>query len=723
MSIPTALVKVEILAIRGIPPASLTPGHIRYARATFETGSAPAVVTGRSRPIPDAGGDLDTTQEGTPWQYEVRVDTTAKIRISVDFCEDRGHDAPPEPVNIFHSISAPWASGIQTLGANPSLEVRVTRTFLNSTERATLARAHGPANVSGTLAIPQGILVAFTAIDGLYPPENEAGSRNVPGYISEDNLGRIFTNRRPDGSWAHDNQFIDVYVKVTAFGGATLTPGLQLNWTIIDGDDPSNDGPEMHREWGQYVDPNDYDSSGSPAGANAADNAAAFSAGNGDADRLFSVSTKGTKRWAEAPSGPPPTALSRETAQTTVQVISPTSARCSVRIHCPNVAGTNFILKAELSVPDATPVFAATTGVMTMWKRLDVEVVRMESAHSIDAAVSNVPKFFLPAFVQLDFHPERVVNGALDKAEMTPHERLEMEATRAWINHPKVFSRQREPGWFFLGAARRASRLPGGANPPNLFDGHEYTLGFDLSRTRFASWVEVEGEFREASLVTFFWIDPSAGPLRGMFPVAKTKPRKGRTKLILGANDVVPDFTGHDSDGSTDHAIKTSIYFYPQHQYSLATSTLSPGGLGVPSTGARLVVHAPGASASRGISPLQPDAKTGAGQFFAGRTVLFTHAPSLSQNGNPTSGFADEVVHTAIHEFLHAFGMPHKCGHFNWRTPRLKSCCMNYFLTWLVDSSRNPIPGSEDIGGKDMCGRHAMEVRRVHLEKNKGLNW
>jgi hypothetical protein len=95
----------------------------------------------------------------------------------------------------------------------------------------------------------------------------------------------------------------------------------------------------------------------------------------------------------------------------------------------------------------------------------------------------------------------------------------------------------------------------------------------------------------------------------------------------------------------------------------------------------------------------------------------------MSSNGVPTPVFADEVLETAVHEFLHAFGMPHKCGYFNWRTPREKSCCMNYSLTWLVDSSRNPIPGSAGKTDKDMCGRHAMEVRRVHLHRNKGLNW
>jgi hypothetical protein len=48
---------------------------------------------------------------------------------------------------------------------------------------------------------------------------------------------------------------------------------------------------------------------------------------------------------------------------------------------------------------------------------------------------------------------------------------------------------------------------------------------------------------------------------------------------------------------------------------------------------------------------------------------------------------------------------------------------MNYDTTWLLDASENLIPNSAGKMGNDMCARHFMEVRRVHIEKNKGLNW
>ena len=94
----------------------------------------------------------------------------------------------------------------------------------------------------------------------------------------------------------------------------------------------------------------------------------------------------------------------------------------------------------------------------------------------------------------------------------------------------------------------------------------------------------------------------------------------------------------------------------------------------------------------------------------------------------PVPGFDDAVVKTVVHEFTHAFGMPHKCGNWNWRTPREHSCCMNYWDTWLVGPAPafKVLPNTVGKENNDMCGRHLMEIRRVHLERNntlKHLGW
>ena len=201
------------------------------------------------------------------------------------------------------------------------------------------------------------------------------------------------------------------------------------------------------------------------------------------------------------------------------------------------------------------------------------------------------------------------------------------------------------------------------------------------------------------------------------------------SKLYLSANDVVPGFTGHDADGTVDHAYTTQMLYFPQHQKPASAPALAAGGFGVPSAGARVVVDGPGATWTSGISPTPKNPVT-TKETFAGRTVIFTHTPSFSTGSPPVpkASFNADVLSTVVHEFTHAFGMPHKCGFWNWRTPRVgasaKSCCMNYFNTWLIDpATKNLLPNTVGNEGNEMCGRHLTEVRRVHLQNNKVLGW
>jgi hypothetical protein len=111
------------------------------------------------------------------------------------------------------------------------------------------------------------------------------------------------------------------------------------------------------------------------------------------------------------------------------------------------------------------------------------------------------------------------------------------------------------------------------------------------------------------------------------------------------------------------------------------------------------------------------------GDFFAGRTILYTHAWMTGSPPGKSADFENEALDTIIHEFVHAFGMPHQCGYWDWRTPRTNSCAMNYPGTWLIDAAHKPLPRTHRKRGTHLCVRHVTEVRRVHIEKNKGLNW
>jgi hypothetical protein len=728
MAIPTAAVKVELLSLQGVAPANPGAGNTRYARARFTAGSAAPVHTGRSRPLPDVGGTFDLAAEAVPWTFEAWVEPGNDIRIDIELLEDHGDAAPPAAVSVSVTVADPWKPGVRTLPGVPALEVRVKTILVKPNDAAFIARSNSASGVSGTLKVPQGFVVEIETIDGLYQPAPGAaipapGARKVAGYTSGDNLGRIFTNRLPIGDWSSGTQYVDVVARVTAFGGLPLPAGAQVEWALVDMDDPSNEAPDFHREVGFYVDPNDYDAAGKPLGAHAGDNAAAYAPGNADEDLLFGVGAKGNARWAPLPGYPGPAPASRLQAKSPLKLDSGTVAHVGVRIHCPNVLGTNFILRAGLSGTPG-PNFETRTGVMTMWSRIDVEVVRMAGAHSLIGALPQVPVFFRAACVQLDLQSERVVGGPNDKPEMAGNPDLLTGATSAWVDDAAVFTHRNQPGWYFLGGARLPGPLPSGGRPPALYSGSSYTLG----TTGNEAWVEVPGNFPGADYVEFEWTDGSGTVLSAGFSVdsVNTAATAGKSRLILSGNDVTPGFTGHDADGSLGHAYRTQIKFYPRHT-AIRGGALAAGGFGVPTAGANVKVSPVGAVFTTGISPSVPSRRPPLiGRYFAGRTVIFTLTPKFSTRTvprQPLPNFDQQVLSTVVHEFLHAFGMPHKCGAWNWRTPRVSSCCMNYFSTWLINAAQQPLPGTVGKQGNDMCGRHLMEVRRVHLDRNKGLGW
>jgi hypothetical protein len=663
--------------------------------------------------------------------FEPRLNVGDPVNITVEIWEDHGDSAAVGPASISVSVPDPWKPGVSTLGGGPKIQVRVTRTLIAPTDVAFLARAGLPAKIGGVLVVPQGFVVDITDILGLYKINPAAapgvpGSTHVAGYFSEDDLGRIFTNRLSDGTWQSDTQYIEVQVKISAFGASTIPAGGKIKWTLVDVDDPTNDSSEFHREWGRYVDQNDYDAAGIPLGAHPDDNALAYSPGNANELLLYGAAANAapTARWAQATGGPAVSPLSGAQAQSDLTRVDAKTATSAVRLHCPNVLGTNFVLKAALTgAPGAIPVHDANTGVMTMWSRIDIEVVRMAGAHSVSGALPAIPASFKPICVQMDFQPERAVGGALDKAQMATSERLEDTATTAWVSNAAVFAHVGQGGWFFLGAARLPSP-PGAGSSSTIYNNTAYTLGV----TGNDPFVRVPKSLAKPDYVEFTWTDLAGNSLIAGFHVESRTRAGGKTKIKLSSNDVTPGFTGHDADGSIDHAYLTEIDYYPQHQRPSGGAALVAGGYGVPAAGANVEISAPGFTFTTGISPTVHDA-AGLGDYFAGRTVLFTQTPSFSTGPppTPTPDFDDEVLSTVVHEFLHAFGMPHKCGFWNWRTPRAlasgHTCCMNYFDTWLIDSANNVIPGTRGFEGNDMCGRHLMEVRRVHLERNKGLRW
>ncbi|MFN0131016.1 MAG: hypothetical protein ACKVW3_00535 [Phycisphaerales bacterium] len=741
MAIPILQYKIEFLRLEGVgafTSAATLPFVFGFVSVNSLVRNE-AHRTGRSRPIPSGPPNFDLTAEAVPWVFEVNAFAGDVVTVRAEVRDDKG-DAGTNQIVTTLGLIAPMTGEMRFVGG-PTLVVRVSATVLSVTVPAAVARATGSSGTSATLVVPQGLVVEITDIKGLFKPgpsntPGVKGSVRVPGYISEDDQGRIFTNRKPDDSWQSGEQFIDVEAKVTSIGGLVIPPASEIKWTAVDVDDPTNDEVDFHKEWGPYIDANDYNAAKVSIGAHGDDNASAHSPGNADQAKIFSATAgaSATARWEQISGGPSVTGVSREEAKSALVAGATVSEKkTSIRMHCPNVLGTNFVLKAELTnPPPGFPLINAKTGVMTMWSRLDVEVGRMAGAHSVATAITKIPPFLHPLRVQLDFQPQRDITiAALNRQHMATTDATLSNDTAAWVNDVRVFSHGTragsppppgsQPGWFFFGSAQLPNPLPSGSGPlAPLFDGTTYSLT--------DATIEIAGDKSGADFIRFDWkvgsTDLSAG-----FAVNTATFAGGKTTIEMFGNDVTNGFTGHDADGSISHAMKTAILFFPRVQSTRGSSTFAPGGFGVPA-GARLRVFPAGATFTTGISPSATNPATGATRYFAGRTVIFSHTRSFSDPNPAGSGppvpkanFDAEVIQTVVHEFLHAFGMPHKCGNWDWRTPRTNSCCMNYFSTWLLDSANKPIPGTVNKQGDHMCGRHLMEIRRVHLDKNLGLNW
>jgi hypothetical protein len=249
-----------------------------------------------------------------------------------------------------------------------------------------------------------------------------------------------------------------------------------------------------------------------------------------------------------------------------------------------------------------------------------------------------------------------------------------------------------------------------------VFEGTSFTLstsGNDVFLT-------VPKVLQEPSYVEFKWNHGGKEQTAG-FGVSEGafSASGGSTTMVLEGNDITPLFTGHDTDGSLDKATASYMAFYPRHQTRPGGTSLVSGGYGIPD-GAHVEIKRPGAWMVSGISPPVPHHLLGTGEYFAGRTIIFTLHGKFSDD---PKDFAKEIVRVVVHELVHAFGMPHKCGNWDWRTKRETSCCMNYSDTWLVDANQHLQFDTVGKEGDHVCGRHLMEVRRVHLDRNVGLWW
>ena len=692
MTLPKAIIDVQLRTLDNLPPLS-------SADRPYVLAKIGGRMFGRSRPIPRSATSFDLAAEPMPWRHQAPDDGSG-VTLEVEIWDDR--DEGPQRIASLSETLRPTSPARARFGRTMAVECDVLAEVFPGPIAPTIAVQRVPSGgTARSHVVPTNVVaVEFQKIEGLYKPGVQSEEQPYPlrsgyepGYHSEDHLGRIFINRDLSGAWTKQRQQIALTVNVRALRGR-IPPDAKVRWTIEVPDNPINDLTEVHRASGPILDAGDYDGVGNPTGADGNDN---------EGTVHVPQSADSTAPWEEVSSFS--IGDSNDTSATTAIV----DEQSSVILHCPNTNGDRLIVSAVVEDP-SVHALPTRTGTMTMWRRIDVEYLRMPSAVSLP--VDGIWKFFEPACVQLDFAPERVLAQALDRPYMT---------ARAADRHRNchLFLRQAsehlcEEGWFHLVSANRDLRDP---PPPRR---HDVTRGV-ISQRPDTDCVTVEGVFPDALGVklrfgspqrevvfrvletTLLRIDPTT---RGQTIV--TQPDQATHTLCpIDPQTITPKFT--HGDGNMEACYREKVYYYPQREGNDSSWFLGRTGFGAPDNVDVEVVSGapPGAS---GVSP--PIDRNGT-EYFAGRTFLFDardHTPNY-------------VINTIVHEFIHAFGMPHICGQHDYRTPRKHACAMSYENHGLVNETLEIIADNAENTGPWPCALHLREVRRTKLEDNAGLQW
>jgi hypothetical protein len=720
MVLPLASVHVTLDRVTGLDPGGL--GHARMPFALAVIG--PRGLGRRLLRAADLTASHAITLHGPQAPYEVELTPTVEEEIPVGLFlwNDKGLEGCETLGAVRGAIPLPWADGplrlTGTNGLGLECTMRVVRVPAQGRRVAVPRRPlrdQGPHAVLSVapIATPM-VVVTIVEVQGLYKPgataPRDAGraarqAEYLAGYRSEDDRGRIYLERDLQGGWARETQLIELTAELTPLGVA-IPPDARIKWTVIDPDDPSNDGrlngsfgpviddqrPNVLEEWGPDLDPNDYDPP-------AADGSQAPRGARGD-DNQASPATA----FQEVPG------YALEGAAPPEAYTAVAAGRSKVRVLCPGHAGDNLIVRAELATGASVQIIAAQTGVMTLWHRIDVEYRRMPGAR--DLSLTGVADVFRTAFVQMDFTPPL---PAPDQESFGADFASSETALRQYIE--RTFAHRGQGGWFYLLSAQVMFPFTRQQMPADMMDATFGQNPGSPARPAPGAWgppmdfVMVQGVYPRVGTV---YVEVPGGGLLQFFVAAQRSYRAmNRTVFVLHPHDIQDQFEA--GDGSESNAYAHTVYYYLSGRLD---GSFEPGGYRISGTG-RVMLQAESLNPA-GISPaieLHPGQR-----YFAGRTVVFTEGSS-----------PDGDMEFIVHELVHGFGLPHKCGCYGF-TPGFAtaggvarpSCLMNYGgHAMIVDRGRRlaDAPRPPPNGGGLLCGKHIRELRRTVLSHNPALGW
>lgn len=714
-----AIVTISLVKITGFLALDSAVGGLSrpYALATIQRRPF-----GRSAPVPRTEDStltdaIDFDAEPTFWFEPVPVDAGEDVVITLRIVDDHGDAAPTIPWDVRTIlVASPWTSGTRTFtDAGITLTYRVeTRPVPSPSMPASVPRiATGTDGTLATLGARPVLVTELEDILGLHQPVAGGGTKGNPGairvagYTSRDHAGRIYVNRSfTDRGWKKGYQAIHVKAVVREVMGR-IPDGARMQWHVFERDDPSNDGPDVHFQWHREIDPNDCDELGSHVGAKLGDD-------RGTIQR--------SPRWEEVPGY----ALAVQDARVARSAI--VDRRSEVILHCPDLPGDNLALVAFVDAMEDAECFGARTGTMSMWSLVEVEVLKMDSANSLEPAIANVQAYLAPAFTQLDFTAESPIP---DDSPLVPSRTSPvMPAANALFE--REFKNRESPGWFCLVAAGECE-----PNPPPAAPSKPWREDVATTLRR-----QPDGSF-----AFVYFSKPSSGELDGV----KVRDASGAIQVFfkIGLVSTQPDgrvlyrLVNHALHPDPDATLRGVSISAPLQagpdMYGLPFSTTATGDVLDPDKKVTLdiLLKNPTSFVTAGISPFRavPDAPTAGttSDLWWGTTAVFTKCSAYAgSDGKPSAKFAERAAQSIAHELVHGLGLSHCCGRANLNTPRTNACIMHYDYMGLLNLDRTALsffpaagggPASSSRAAGSLCGKHVAELRTTRLHLHRGFLW
>ena len=359
---------------------------------------------------------------------------------------------------------------IETAAGVPPVANEVTAYVAPSCDLRALV--HGSAPVT-EISVGEGIGLRFTEIKNLYTTGSKGEVNYVAGYTSQDNLGRVYTNREfnesaPDEPiWSTDENYIDLEVEVTR--SDIEDQNVRVRWEIVDPDDPSD--VLVHEDYRSIIDMNDYDEQGNFLAENGNDNSYATPDEGDDAYALIAPTQPSDVlqrpeffEIVEFPIESEQASFDNEIwAETRIANVDG-RLTSGVRLKLSDVGGDNFIVKATLRIGSADPCpNSIETGVLSVWDLASIDHVYMPDAIAVlpDNFEATVEEYEI-AFVHLVRSGESTPVANLDAIEPFSETGTSIGT---WVE--SNMPRREDDGWISVGSVKRIDVPP--ACPTILF--------------------------------------------------------------------------------------------------------------------------------------------------------------------------------------------------------------------------------------------------------------